>query len=156
VNGDIALPGSVDYSVIGNKYGTNDTSLIITGNANPGAAVITLPAFNFNQYTDTVEIVFVFGVKNNKEHMYFGSGASRVDLGQNSPTSESSSNNGYVNWQLVVRNDEAYVYNKYENHNYSVTLTPEMRSGDERISISGGDTSKYRVYLVTDFCKRAY
>ena len=156
VNGDVALPGSVDYSVINNKYGTNDTSLIISGNAKSDAAVITLPAFNFNEYTETAEIVFVFGVKNNKEHMYFGSGSSRVDLGQNSPTSESSNNNGYVNWQLVVRNDEAYVYNKYENHNYPVALTPEMRNGSERISISGGDTSKYRVYLITDFRKRAY
>ena len=155
-NANVYTPGSIDYSIISNGYGTNETSLLVEGNANPGAAVITLPGFNFNQYTPSAEILFTFGIYNKSEHMYFGSGSTRVDLGTNSPTSQSNNNNGYVNWLLVVRNDGAYIYNKYEDHNYTVTLTQDMKNGTTGLTISGGDTSIYRRYLVTDFCKRAY
>ena len=151
VNGTAKLPGSVDYSIINNGYGTNDNSLLVQGNANPGAAVLTLQAFNIKQYTVVGKVSFKFGVSNNNEHMYFGSGASRVDLGTNAPDSQSNNNNGYVNWEMVITADGAYVHNTYEDQNYNVTLTAEMRSGAEGIVISGGDTSIYRNYFVTDF-----
>lgn len=150
-NGSVALPGSVDYSIISKNYGTNDTSLVISGNANPGAAVITLPAVNFNQYTATGSVSFKFGVKNNGEHMYFGSGDSKVDLGTNSPNSQSENNSGYVNWEMVISAGSASVRNVYSGVSYPVTLSAGMRAGTERIVISGGATSIYRFYLVTDF-----
>ena len=151
VNGDVALPGSVDYSIIFNEYGTNDNSLLVQGNANPGAAVIALPTINFDQYTSMGNVSFKFGVSNNNEHMYFGSGDSKVDLGTNAPDSQSNNNNGYVNWEMVITADGAYIHNVYENQNYSVTLTAGMRNGTESIVISGGNTSIYRRYFVTDF-----
>ena len=151
VNGDVKLPGSVDYGIINNGYGTNDTSLLIQGNANPGAAVLTLQAFNMNPYTAVGKISCKFGVSNNNEHMYFGSGDSKLDLGTNAPNSQSSNNNGYVNWELVISASGAYVHNVYEDHNYDVSLTSGMRSGAEGIVVSGGGTSVYRNYFVTDF-----
>ncbi len=151
VNGDVKLPESIDYSIIGNGYGTNDTSLLIEGNANPGAAVITLPAVNLNQYTSIGTVSFKFGVRNNNEHMHFGSGDSKVDLGTNAPNSETNNNNGYVNWEMLITASEAHIHNKYENHDYSISLTTGMRNGTERIVLSGGGTSIYRRYLVCDF-----
>ena len=151
VNGDVKLPSSTDYSIIGNKYGTDQTSLLIVGNSNPGAAVITLPAVNFSQYTSLGRVTFKFGVKNNAEHMYFGSGDSKVDLGTNASNSESSNNNGYINWEMVVTSTQAYVHNTFENHDYTVPLTNGMRNGTEHIVLSGGNTSIYRCYLVCDF-----
>ena len=151
VNGTVALPGSVDYSIIGNNYATNDTGLVISGNANPGAAVITLPAINFNEYTVTGSVSFKFGVFNNNEHMYFGSGDSKVDLGSNSPSSQADNNNGYVNWEMTISSSSASVKNVYSGQSYAVTLTAGMRAGTERMEISGGATSAYRRYLVTDF-----
>ena len=150
VNGTAKLPGSVDYGIISNGYGTNDNSLLVQGNANPGAAVLTLQAFNMSPYTSVGKISFKFGVSNNSEHMYFGEGGSKVDLGTNSPTSQSENNNGYVNWEMVITADGAYVHNTYENHDYNVTLTAGMRNGTEGIVISGGGTSVYRNYFVTD------
>ena len=151
INGTVALPGSADYSIINNNYGDNTNSMCVNGNANPGAAVLTLPAFNMNPLTAVGKISFKFGVKNNSEHMYFGEGGSKVDLGTNSPTSQSENNNGYVNWEMVITADGAYVHNTYENHDYNVTLTAGMRNGTEGIVISGGGASIYRVYFVTDF-----
>ena len=150
-NATISLPGSVDYSIISNNYATNETGLLVEGNANPGAMVATLPAVNLNSYLSAGVVTTKFGVRNNNEHMYWGSGANRVDLGTNSPTSQDENNNGYVNWQLTVMDGVAYVHNVYEDQNYIVSLTAGMRSGTEGIVISGGDTSIYRRYLVTDF-----
>jgi len=150
-NGDIKLIGSTDYSIISNGYATNETGLLIEGNANPGAAVITLPAINFNLYTVTGSVSFKFGVRNNSEPMYFGSGDSKVALGKNSPTSQDDNNNGYVNWEMVISSSGAYVKNVYQNQTYAVTLTQAMLAGTERMKISGGGTSIYRRYLVTDF-----
>lgn len=151
VNGDVKTTQSTDYSVIGNGYATNETSLIVDGNANPGAAVITLPAINLNQYTSLGTVSFKFGVKNNNEHMYFGSGDNKVDLGSNAPNSESSNNNGYVNWEMFITASEAHIHNTYEDHDYTISLTTGMRNGTESIVISGGNTSIYRRYLVCDF-----
>ena len=151
VNGTAALPGSADYSIISNSYGNNNNSMCANGNANPGAAVLTLPAFNMNPYTSVGKISFKFGVKNNSEHMYFGSGASRVDLGTNASDSQAQNNNGYVNWEMVISASGAYVHNTNSDQNYNVSLTSGMRNGTESIVISGGDTSIYRVYFVTDF-----
>lgn len=151
-NGTVSLPGSVDYSIINNGYGTNDTSLLVEGNANPGAAVITLPKIIFDNYTSAGKVTFKFGVRNNSEHMYFGSNDdNKVDLGTNSPTSQDDNNNGYVNWEMVITADSAYVHNTYADTNYPVVLTAGMRAGTESISIMGGGTSIYRRYLVTDF-----
>ena len=151
VNGDVKTTQSTDYSVIGNGYATNETSLIVDGNANPGAAVITLPAINFNQYTTLGTVSFKFGVRNNNEHMYFGSGDSKVDLGTNASNSESNNNNGFVNWEMFITASEAHIHNTYENHDYTISLTTGMRNGTESIVISGGNTSMYRRYLVCDF-----
>lgn len=151
VNGTVHLPSTKDYAVIGNGYGTDQTSLLVEGNANPGAAEVTLPLINFNQYTSQGEVRFKFGVKNNGEPMYFGAGDSKASLGTNSSTSESSNNNGYVNWEMVIRNNEAFVHNTYENHDYSISLTTGMRNGTESIVLSGGAASIYRRYLFVDF-----
>lgn len=153
VNGDVKLPGSStgDYTIINNNYGTNSTSLLIDGNANPGAAVITLPAVNFAQYTSLGRVTFKFGVYNNNEHMYFGSGDTKVDLGTDGPNSQSNNNIGYINWEMFITASEAYVHNTYEDHDYAISLTTGMRNGTERIVISGGNTSIYRRYLVCDF-----
>ena len=150
-NGTVSTPDKVDFTIINNNYATSTTGLVISGNANPGAAVITLPAVNFNQYTATGSVSFKFGVKNNGEHMYVGSGDSKVDLGTNRPTSESENCNGYVNWEMVISAGSASVRNVYSGVSYPVTLSAGMRAGTERIVISGGATSMYRVYLVTDF-----
>ncbi len=150
VNGTVAAAGTTDWSIIGNGYAAADTGLEITGNANPGAAVITLPLVNFNQYTPLGTVSFKFGVKNNGEHMYFGSGESRVDLGTNAPNSESSNNNGYVNWQMIITSSGAYIHNVYEDHDYAISLTDNMKAGTSSIVLSGGDTSIYRVYLFCD------
>lgn len=150
-NATVTLPHDVDYSIISNNYGTNQTSLLIEGNANPGAAVIVLPAIDFNQFTSLGTITFKFGVRNNSEHMYFGSGDTKVDLGSNAPNSESSNNNGYVNWEMFITASEAHVHNTYEDHDYTISLTTGMRNGTESIVISGGNTSIYRRYLVCDF-----
>ena len=150
-NGTVSLIGSTDYSIINNSYATNDTGLCVNGNANPGATVITLPVVNLKPFAAVGKVTTTFGVKNNGEHMYWGSGEGRVDLGTNSPSSESNNNNGYVNWELVVTAEGAYVHNVYADQNINVTLTAGMRNGTESIVISGGNTSVYRVYLVTDF-----
>lgn len=152
VNGDVKLPDSADWNITNTyHYATNNTALVVDGNANPGALEVTLPLINFSQYTSQGEIRFKFGVKNNGEPMYFGAGASKVSLGTNSPTSESSNNNGYVNWEMIIRNNEAFVHNTYENHDYSISLTTGMRNGTERIVVSGGPTSIWRRYLFVDF-----
>ncbi len=82
--------------------------------------------------------------------MYFGSGESRVDLGTNAPNSESSNNNGYVNWQMIITSSGAYIHNVYEDHDYAISLTDNMKAGTSSIVLSGGDTSVYRVYLFCD------
>ena len=151
VNGTVGLPGSTDYSIISNGYGTNDNSLAITGNANPGAAEITLPKINFNGLTKVGNVSFKFGVRNNNEKMYFGAGDDKVDLGNNSGTSQADNNNGYVNWEMIITSDIAYVHNAYENKNYITALTAGMMNGTESIVLRSGGASIYRVYLVTDF-----
>ena len=150
-NGTVSLIGSTDYSIINNSYATNDTGLCVNGNANPGAAVIALPAVNLKPFAAVGKVTTKFGVKNDGEHMYWGSGEGRVDLGTNSPSSQDENNSGYVNWELVVTAEGAYVHNVYADQNINVTLTAGMRAGTESIVISGGNTSVYRVYLVTDF-----
>ena len=150
-NGTVSLAGSVDYGIISKGYATNDTCLVSDGNANPGALVVTLPAFNFNQHTALGNVSFKFGVRNNGEHMYFGSGDTKVDLGSNSPSSESDNDSGYVNWEMIVADGVAYVHNVYEGTNTIVTLTDGMRNGTESIVLSGGATSAYRRYLFCDF-----
>ena len=151
VNGTVGLPGNADYSIISNGYGTNDTSLVVTGNANPGAAVVTLPLFNFNEYTEVGNVSFKFGVSNNSEHMYFGSVDDKIDLGTNAPDSQSNNNNGYVNWELIVVDGFGYVHNTYSDTNIVVPLTDGMLNGTENIVLSGGGTSIYRRYLFCDF-----
>ena len=74
-----------------------------------------------------------------------------VDLGKNSPSSQSENKNGYVNWQMIISATEAHVHNTYTGLDYTVSLTTGMRNGTERIVISGGVTSVYRRYLVCDF-----
>ena len=150
-NGTVGLAGSVDYGIISKGYATNDTCLVSDGNANPGALVATLPAFNFNQHTALGNVSFKFGVRNNGEHMYFGSGDTKVDLGSNSPNSQSENDSGYVNWEMIVADGVAYVHNVYEDTNTIVTLTDGMRNGTESIVLSGGGTSIYRRYLFCDF-----
>ena len=152
VAGTVKLPESADYSIKSNGYATNDTGLCVVGNdPNEGTAVITLPVCNFDSYLATGAVTFQFGVKNNNEPMYFGSGASKINLGRNSSSSQSSNNNGYVNWQMIVMDGVAYVHNVNEDKNYIVELTAGMRNGTENIVISGGNDSIYRIYLVTDF-----
>ena len=150
-NGTVSLIGSTDYSIINNGYATNDTGLCVNGNANPGAMVATLPAVNLKPFAAVGKVTVKFGVANNNEHMYWGSGEGKVDLGTNSATSQSENNSGYVNWELVVTAEGAYVHNVYADQNINVTLTAGMRAGTESIVISGGGTSVYRTYLFTDF-----
>ena len=150
-NGTVSLIGSTDYSIINNSYATNDTGLCVNGNANPDAAVITLPAVNLKPFAAVGKVTTKFGVKNDGEHMYWGSGASKIDLGTNSANSEAENNSGYVNWELVVTAEGAYVHNVNSDQNINVPLTAGMRAGTESIVISGGSPSVYRVYLVTDF-----
>lgn len=150
-NGTVGLPGSVDYGIINNGYGNDTNSLVVTGNANPGAAVITMPAVNLNSYLTAGVITFKFGVFNNNEPMYWGSGEGKVALGNNDPASQSNNNNGYVNWELQLTSTSAKVHNVYSDQYYNVTLTAEMLAGTAGIVISGGGTSIYRRYLVTDF-----
>ena len=151
VNGTAALAGSVDYGIIGNGYATNDTCVVVDGNANPGAAVFTLPAYNFGEYSQYGNISFKFGVRNNNEHMYFGSGDDKVDLGANASNSESNNNNGYVNWEMIIADGTAYVHNVNTDTNIFVTLTSGMMNGTEGIVLSGGGTSAYRRYLFVDY-----
>ena len=146
VNGDVKTIGSVDYSIINNEYATNETGLVVQGNANPGAAVITLPTFNFNSI-EFGKVTFEFGVKNNGETMKWGTEDS---LGTNSPTSQTDNNNGYVNWLFTYEGGEqATILNRYTSTTYTVTLSQEMLAGTAGIVISGGGASIYRVYLVT-------
>ena len=150
-NGTAAVPGTTDYSIIGNSYATANTGVEISGNANPGAMVATLPAFNLKPFAAVGKVTFKFGVRNNNESMYFGSGDGKVDLGKNSGTSQADNNNGYVNWEMVITANGAYVHNVNTDQNIDVPLTAGMRAGTESIVISGGGTSVYRTYLVTDF-----
>ena len=150
INGNIKLPGSGDYNIISQGIATNETALFVEGNANPGAAVVTLPTFNFNKYMSLGNISFKFGVWNKEEHMYFGSGESKVDLGINNSESESDLS-GYTNWEMVISPNGAYVHNVHENHDYNISLTTGMRNGTESIVLSGGGTSIYRRYLFCDF-----
>ena len=150
-NGTAKKPNNADYSIINNAYCTEFTGMCLDGNANPGAGVMTLPAFNMNPYLQNGKISFKFGVRNNNEPMYFGSGDSKVALGNNSPTSQAENNNGFVNWEMVISADSAYVHNTYSNQNYNISISSGVRAGIESIVLSGGNASIYRCYLVCDF-----
>ena len=150
-NGTVGLPGNIDYSIISNNYGTDQNSLLAKGNdTNTGALAITMPAFNIGANLSAGVITFKFGVRNNNEIMYWGSGENRVSLGRNDSASQTNNNNGYVNWELQLTSSSAKVFNAYEDRYIDVTLSEAMLAGTAGIVISGGDDCRWRQYFVTD------
>lgn len=142
---------SGDYNIHNHGYGTDENSLHITGNdSNTGPVTITMPAVNLNSYLSAGVITFTFGVRNNSEHMYWGSGDGKVDLGNNDSNSQLNDDNGYVNWQLQLTSSSARVYNVYQERYIDVTLSEAMLNGTAGIVISGGSDCRWRGYFVTD------
>ena len=142
---------SGDYNIHNHGYGEDDNSLHITGNdTNTGPVTITMPAVNLNSCLSTGVITFTFGVRNNNEHMYWGSGDGKVDLGNNDSNSQLNDDNGYVNWQLQLTSSSARVYNVYQERFIDVTLSDAMLNGTAGIVISGGSDCRWRGYFVTD------
>ncbi|MBR4378154.1 MAG: InlB B-repeat-containing protein [Bacilli bacterium] len=153
-NATVKLPGSGDYNLISKKYVTDNNALFAVGpDDSVVPAVFTLPGVNFDEYTVYGTVKFRFGVYNNGEHMYFGSGDSKIDLGTNNPSSQSTGDGltGYVNWEMSITSDSATIHNNYNDQNYSISLTSGMRNGTERMVFSGGAKSQWRKYLFTDF-----
>ena len=147
----VGTPNTVDYEIINNDYGASDNSLAVVGNdTNTGSVAITMPAVNLNSYLSTGVITFTFGVRNNGERMYWGSGDGKVDLGNNDTGSQSNNYNGYVNWQLQITSSSARIYNVYQERFIDVTLSEAMLNGTAGMVISGGSDCRWRYYFVTD------
>ena len=133
-----------------NNIATDSNALYAYGgDTSTSPAVFTLPAINFDSYTSSGDVTFRFGVKNQNEHMYFGSGGSKIDLGNNQTNGNSL--NGYVNWEMTISSETATIHNNFTNQNYSIALTTGIRNGTERMVFSGGAQSRWRNYLFTDF-----
>ena len=148
---NVDVPSKIAYEIIDNNYGTDEDSLCVVGNdENTGAVTITMPTCNFNSYLATGVITFTFGVKNNGQTMYWGSGENRVSLGNNDTGSQANNSNGFVNWRLEVTSSSARIYNVYQERYIDVTLSEAMRAGTAGIVISGNDDCRWRQYFVTD------
>ena len=148
---NVDVPSKIAYEIISNDYGTDENSLCVVGNdENTGAVTITMPTCNFDSYLATGVITFTFGVKNNGQTMYWGSGENRVSLGNNDTGSQANNSNGFINWRLEVTSSSARIYNVYQERYIDVTLSEAMRAGTAGIVISGNDDCRWRQYFVTD------
>ena len=146
-NAEIKAPSSVEYGIISQGYGTNEDCMVVEGNANPGAMVITLPATNFSRYLTVGQLTMTFGVKNKEEPIYFGSGSNRVLLG----TSGSADSLEYMfGFTLVITQSGATVTNNVTNETQSITLSSDIINGLAGLTFSGGDVSIYRRYAFTN------
>ena len=112
-------------------------------------------------------VKFTIGMWNGNEHIYYGSGDGKEDLGLNydrGPINDPSTYTRnqmvdctYLNWNVFVDSLGVRVHNNFEDKDYSLTLSADQRKGNESLVFSLGERSNGRIILVSGVnCSRHF
>ena len=105
-------------------------------------------------------VKFTIGMWNGNEHIYYGSGAAKEDLGlnENRPSNDPSTYTRkqmvdctYLNWNVFIDSLGVRVHNNFEDKDYFLTLSADQRKGNESFVFSLGNRSAGRIILVSNW-----
>lgn len=127
-----------------------------------GPSVLTFDKYDFSSLFEQKKgVKFTIGMWNGNEHIYYGSGDGKEDLGLNynrGPNNDASTYTRnqmvdctYLNWNVFVDSLGVRVHNNLENKDYSLTLSSDQRNGNEPLVFSLGDRSADRIILVSNW-----
>lgn len=126
-----------------------------------GPSVLTFDKYDFSSLFEQKKgVKFTIGMWNGKEHIYYGSGAAKEDLGlnENRPSNDQSTYTRkqmvdctYLNWNVFVDSLGVRVHNNFEDKDYSLTLSADQRKGNESLVFSLGNMSLDRIILVSNW-----
>lgn len=127
-----------------------------------GSSVLTFDKYDFSSLFEQKKgVKFTIGMWNGNEHIYYGSGDGKEDLGLN--YDRGSNNNSstytrnqmvdctYLNWNVFVDSLGVRVHNNFEDKDYSLTLSADQRKGNESLVFSLGERSNGRIILVSNW-----
>lgn len=127
-----------------------------------GSSVLTFDKYDFSSLFEQKKgVKFTIGMWNGKEHIYYGSGDGKEDLGLNydrGPNNNPSTYTRkqmvdctYLNWNVFIDSLGVRVHNNFEDKDYSFTLSADQRKGNESLVFSLGDMSANRIILVSNW-----
>ena len=126
-----------------------------------GPSVLTFDKYDFSSLFEQKKgVKFTIGMWNGNEHIYYGSGAAKEDLGlnENRPSNDPSTYTRkqmvdctYLNWNVFVDSLGVRVHNNFEDKDYSLTLNDDQRKGNESLVFSLGNMSAGRIILVSNW-----
>lgn len=126
-----------------------------------GPSVLTFDKYDFSSLFEQKKgVKFTIGMWNGNEHIYYGSGAAKEDLGlnENRPSNIDSTYTRkqmvdctYLNWNVFVDSLGVRVHNNFEDKDYSLTLSADQRKGNESLVFSLGNRSADRIILVSNW-----
>ena len=126
-----------------------------------GPSVLTFDKFDFSSMFEQGKgVKFTIGMWNGNEHIYYGSGDSKEDLGLNKArgsndattyTREQMIDCTYLNWTVFVDSVGVRVHNNNENKDYYLSLSSDQRQGKESLVFSLANESINRIILISNW-----
>lgn len=126
-----------------------------------GSSVLTFDKYDFSSLLEQKKgVKFTIGMWNGNEHIYYGSGAAKEDLGlnENRPSNDPSTYTRkqmvdctYLNWNVFIDSLGVRVHNNFEDKDYFLTLSADQRKGNESLVFSLGNRSDGRIILVSNW-----
>ncbi len=126
-----------------------------------GPSVLTFDKFDFSSMFEQGKgVKFTIGMWNGNEHIYYGSGDSKEDLGLNKArgsnetktyTREQMIDCTYLNWTVFVDSVGVRVHNNNENKDYYLSLSSDQRQGKESLVFSLANESNNRIILISNW-----
>ncbi len=126
-----------------------------------GSSVLTFDRFDFSSLFEQGKgVKFTIGMWNGNEHIYYGSGEGKEDLGLNKAresntastyTREQMIDCTYLNWTVFVDTVGVRVHNNNEDKDYYLSLNADQRRGEESLVFSLGNRSNGRLILISNW-----
>ena len=127
-----------------------------------GSSVLTFDKYDFSSLFEQKKgVKFTIGMWNGNEHIYYGSGDGKEDLGLNydrGPINDPSTYTRnqmvdctYLNWNVFVDSLGVRVHNNFEGKDYFLPLSADQRKGNESLVFSLGERSNGRIILVSNW-----
>ena len=126
-----------------------------------GSSVLTFDRFDFSSLFEQGKgVKFTIGMWNGNEHIYYGSGEGKEDLGPNMAregndsstyTREQMIDCTYLNWTVFVDSVGVRVHNSNEDKDYYLGLSADQRQGEESLVFSLCNVSRNRLILVSNW-----
>lgn len=127
-----------------------------------GSSVLTFDKYDFSSLFEQKKgVKFTIGMWNGNEHIYYGSGDGKEDLGLNydrGPINDPSTYTRnqmvdctYLNWNVFVDSLGVRVHNNFEDKDYFLPLSADQQKGNESLVFSLGERSNGRIILVSNW-----